>query len=206
MDGSVVLVLSPIALNKQGVAETSKFIVSAAIKYGAEAALAYIISQWPVDTAQSIAGFRLVRDGDSWNIENKIDYTAYVHDGLFSRIAPRALSIADKAFDVKFRDLSTRTSRRSSAPAYGDPPRPPSPTAKPRTAPPDPAALMRAAVKATIARRKVNAAATTLYNAGRITSRVLNLIGMNQVKQALSILRAERKYEEVKIINSALKA
>ena len=205
MDGTVILMLSSVALNKAGVFQSSKFIVSASIKYAAEAALAYVISQWPVDTAKSIAGFRLERDQDSWNLVNNIPYAAYVHDGLFARIAPRALELANQAFDTKFKQLNDRSSGRSSAPAYVAPVQTPTRTANVATPRVDPYTALKVALQVSIGKRRAVAAAVRLFNDGRISSRAFNLIAAHQVKQAISILRAERKYEEVRIINSALK-
>lgn len=101
-------------------ANESRFVISAAIKKGAEAALQVIIDEWPVDTALSIAGFRVHAVNDSWAIRNNVEYTAYVHNDLIARVMKsRGWSAASNAFKQELARIHGVRNRRTSVAPYG---------------------------------------------------------------------------------------
>lgn len=95
------------ALLKQ--ASSKPALLSSVLKTVAEAVLDHIVSQWPVDTGLSLAGWGVRSRGGSWEVFNHVDYTSFVHRGIAEQLYKDALSRAPGPANNLLRDRILRS-------------------------------------------------------------------------------------------------
>jgi hypothetical protein len=73
--------------------QTSPALVEGVLRDVAENILSAIVSQWPVDTGLSLAGFDIhTASPTSILVYNEVPYTEYVHEGLADQVFDQAIA------------------------------------------------------------------------------------------------------------------
>lgn len=197
------------------------FLVSSVLQVVAEYVMDAIVSQWPVDTGTSLAGFRVRRGAGTWLVVNEVEYTSYVHDGLVFVLAEMAMADAvdlarERADEFRRRQAmqpGTRQVRAMRRRSFGAAPPPSAPGAPPMPRPPDPrvaaalaqgrvadaTVLLQAAVRAA-PRARVVRAAERLALAGRLPAAILALIKGGRLEEAIARLMREGRRIEAQLL------
>jgi hypothetical protein len=168
------------------------------LKTVAEAVMEYITAGWPVDTANSLAGWGVRPGGKSWAVFNPVEYTSHVHDGLAEQLYKTALGRSVGPANAL---LKSRVARSDSKPG----------TRQRRTVTPKSMgrisrASSRAAVKVTdrAVLRKVLAKVQTLKLSPSVASKVKVLVRAGKVESSIRLLVNEGYRAEARRLSKLL--